>query len=280
MSIRHLQKTLQIILILLVFVVVPISAAETDTPVKFGVFPYVSPARLVNFHTPLKNLLSETLEQPVTMTTASDFLSFIDNTSQGQYDFILTAPHLARLAEKESGYQRVLRTRSKVQGIYLVNKNSGIERLEQLKDKKIMIAQRVSVLFKLSEKQLKDHGLLDGKNISIMETRTHNNAMWAPLRGEADAAVTGARLFNSLDHEYKDRLKIIAKTPPVPGLMIMAHPRVPADRVETFQQAGLHFIETPIGQKYFIDTGLRGFALINDTVMQSLDGYLNIETVQ
>jgi phosphonate transport system substrate-binding protein len=158
----------------------------------------------------------------------------------------------------------------------LVHKNSGIERLEQLQAKHIMIAQRISILFQMSEQQLKEEGLHDGKNITILETRTHNNAMWAPLRGEADAAVTGNRLFDKLPHEHKNQLRVIAETPVAPGLMLMAHPRVPAEQVTRVQEAVLSFGDSPKGMQYFTHTGSRGFALISNSVMLALDPYIDI----
>lgn len=275
------MEILKSLLFILALLALPANAqAETATLIRFGIFPYISPAKLVKYHTPLKQLISESVKQPVSMMTAPDFTSFIDNTRKGQYDFILTAPHLARLAEKESGYQRVLRTSSQVRGIFLTNKNSGIERLEQLEHRTIMIAQRSSVLFQMSEKQLQDHGLIDGKNITILEAHTHSNSISAPLRGEADAAVTGARLFQSLQHELRDQLNIIAETPAVPGLMIMAHPRVPREKVTQVQQAGLSFNDTVEGKEYFQRTRLQGFEIITNEAMRSLDGYLNIGAAQ
>ena len=247
---------------------------QSQQAISFGVFPYISAEKLVSFHTPLKILLSEALGQPVTLVSAPDFATFIKNTRGGEYDYILTAPHLARLAEVESDFQRVAFTLHRVQGVYLVHEDSGIERLQDLEGSTIMIAEKRSILYQMSKQQLREMGLEDGKNITIVETRTHNNAMWAPLRSETDAAVTGIRLFSRLDHENKDQLRVIDQTPSAPGLMIMAHSRQSSDEVTRVQNAVTSYADTPAGEKYFARTGSLGFGLITDAMMLGLDLYI------
>ncbi len=61
-----------------------------------------------------------------------------------------------------------------------------------------MIAQRVSIIYQMAEHLLREKGLVPGESVTIVETRTHNNAMHAPLRGEADTSVTGTLLWRVL----------------------------------------------------------------------------------
>ncbi len=95
-----------------VFVLVlgPSALASENTPLTLGVFPYVTPAQLASFHTPLKDYLAKSLQRPVSLVTAPDFDSFVDRTRKGQYDIIITAPHLGRLAETRDSYKRLAQT--------------------------------------------------------------------------------------------------------------------------------------------------------------------------
>jgi phosphonate transport system substrate-binding protein len=253
-------------------------AAYAAEEMTLGVFPYVTTGQLVELHTPLKNYLAKSLGRPTALVTAPDFLSFDERTHKGEYDLILTAPHFGRLAERRDGYQRVARTLHEVRAVFLVPKDSSIRRLEDLKGKRIMVAQPVSAIYQLAVDTLAKKGLIPGKNITIIETRTHNNALYAPLRHEADAGITGILLWEKLTGEQKDQLRVISISRGVPGFMLMANPHMPKQDVDRLRQAMLTFNTTPEGKAYFNASGLQGFGLIDDATMRSLDPYTSVIT--
>lgn len=255
-----------------------VSHAAEKKEISLGLFPYVTSTQLVQFHSPLKNYLSQTLGLKINLVTAPDFESFMERTRRGEYDLILTAPHLGRLAEKRDGYKRVAMTGHRVEGLFLAKKESEINSLDDLKNKKIMIAQRISVIFQMALQTLAEKGLTDGKNVTIIETKTHNNALYAPLRDEADASVTGVLLWHTLGQEYKDKLKVIGSTNSVPGFVLLSHPRIPAGTQQKLQQALFDFGKTAEGKLYFASNGLKEFLPIDEKTMRELDPYTRIFT--
>lgn len=261
-----------------VFVLVlgPSAVASAETPLTLGVFPYVTPVQLAAFHTPLKDYLADSLQRPVTLVTAPDLNSFVDRTRDGQYDIVLTAPHLGRLAETRDGYKRVAQTSHTVQGFFLARKDSGIHKIEDLKDKTVMIAQKVSIVYQMAEHTLRTKGLVPGESVTIIETRTHNNAMQAPLRGEADASVTGKLLWYVLDDEQKDQMRVIGTTEEAPGFVLMAHPRLAAQDIEKIKKLLLDFHLKPGSESYFTTNGYKNFQPIDDRTMKGLDPYVQI----
>ena len=94
-----------------------------EAPLTFGIFPYVSHQQMVAYYTPLRDCLQQAGGQKLTIITAPDFHAFRDRTREGAYDIILTAPHLGRLAEMESGFKRVAITRYRVHGVVVVAKD-------------------------------------------------------------------------------------------------------------------------------------------------------------
>jgi len=268
----------QIIYLFLSLPFISLSHASEINEISLGLFPYVTPTQLVQIHSPLKNYLSKTLGIEVNLVTAPDFMSFMQRTRQGEYDIIFTAPHLGRLAEKRDGYKRVAMTGHRVEGLFLAKKESEINTLEDLKNKKIMAAQRISVIFQMMLQTLADNGLQDGKNITIIETKTHNNALYAPLRDEADASVTGGLLWHTLGQEYKDKLKVIGHTRSVPGFVLLSHPRIPVKIQKSLKKALFDFGKTAEGKLYFESNGLKEFIPIDDSSMKELDSYTKVLT--
>jgi len=268
---------IRLISLALVLVLVPHAAmASEKTPLVLGVFPYVSPVQLAAFHAPLKDHLAKSLQRPISLVTAPDFASFVERTREGQYDIIITAPHLGRLAETRDGYKRVVRTSHTVQGFFLARKDSGIHKIKDLKGKTVMIAQKVSIVYQMAEHTLRENGLVPGESVTIIDTRTHNNAIHAPLRGEADASVTGKLLWYVLDDKQKEQLQIIGTTEEAPGFLVMAHPRLAAQDIEKIKKLLLDFHLKPNSESYFTTNGFEKFQPVNDRAMKGLDPYIQI----
>lgn len=248
-------------------------AHAADEPLEFGVFPYLSRGQLIEFHAPLKNYLETQLQRPVDLVTAPDFVEFTKRTQKGDFDLILTAPHMGRLAETRDGFQRVAMTTHEIQGIFLARKEAGIRTIADLKGKTLVMAQPVSIIYQMAAAHLRESGLTPGKDLTVIDTRTHNNALAAPIRREADASLTTKALWERADPETRAQLQVIGVTHVLPGHMVMAHPRVSAALVKRIQRLLLDFKHTEEGKAYFATTGQKEFVKIDDKVLKQLDPY-------
>lgn len=252
--------------------------ASDPTALVLGVFPYVSPGQLAAFHTPLRDQLSKSLGRPVTLVTAPDFDTFVERTRLGQYDVVITAPHLGRLAEIRDGYRPLAMTGHTVQGIFLTRKDSAIHAIGDLRGKSVMVAQRTSIIYQMAEQLLREHGLVPGESVTIVETRTHNNATHAPVRGEADASVTGTLLWRVLDDDQKEQMRVIGVTDEAPGFIVMANKRIPRRQADAIRTLLLGYHELPDSERYFSTTGYQKFQKVDARVMKRLDPYIRILT--
>jgi phosphonate transport system substrate-binding protein len=251
----------------------PVSADEQV--IKFGIFPYVTPGQMVKFHNTLRRYIEETLGTKVSLVTAPSFKKFIKRTKQGKYDIIMTAPHLGKLAELQ-GYKRVAHTMHEVQGIYLVHKDSKIKNLHDLKGKVITLVGRAAIITQMVELQLNSIGLEVGKDVTFRFTRTHNNAMYAPLRGESDASVTGILLFRKIGEKDRKKVRVIGKTKTAPGFMVMTGKKINEQQRQNLIHALLTFNKTEVGKKYMVTTGFKRFDEITDEEMKELEPYIHI----
>ena len=269
-------------LLFFLFLTITLSSAyasntSSQQSLSLGVFPYVSPGQLVKFHTELKEIFEETLSRKVALVTAPDFKQFVIRTRQADYDFIMTAPHLGRLAEIRDGYRPIVHTMHEVQGIYLTNKTSGIHKLQDLKGKVLTLVGRTAIITQMVEQQLNKLGLYSGKDFTFRFTKTHNNAMFAPLRGESDASVTGTLLWKKIGAgKVGDQMRIIGKTPLSIGFQIMASKTVPHSDFIKLQKALLNFHKTPQGKAYMIKTGFKYFKKITPQAKKKLDPFVQI----
>jgi phosphonate transport system substrate-binding protein len=79
----------------------PYAHAAPDT-LDMGVFPYMSTRALLDLYQPVRVYLSHELGKSVTLFTAQSFKAFTNETQQGIYDIVVTAPHFAKQAMSHS----------------------------------------------------------------------------------------------------------------------------------------------------------------------------------
>ena len=275
-----MTKRLLYTAILVFITLISLSSRATEqnkAALQLGIFPYVSPGQLVKFHTDLKNRLETALGKKIVMVTAPSFKKFVMRTKHSSYDFILTAPHLGRLAEIRDGYRPIAHTRHEIQGVYLVKSSSDIHELKDLEGKVITLVGRTALVTQMVEKQLNGMGLFNGKNITFKFTKTHNNAMYAPLRGESDASVTGILLWYKIGKlEKGSKMRVIGKSPASIGFQVMAASNVPEEDVLKIQKALFSFHETDIGKEYMVRTGFKRFDIVDDREKKQLEPYIQI----
>lgn len=248
--------------------------AGANDPVRLGIFPYVTPVQLAKFHNPLRDYLEQTMGRPVVLVTAPSFPEFIARTQQGVYDFALTAPHLARLAQVRDGYEPLVKTGHLIRGVYLVPKDSPIQTLSDIRGHSLMMVGQAAIIGQMVVRQLAELGLRDGENIEIRTTRTHNNAMYASLRGESDVSVTGILLYEKINLQDRARVRVIDYTPGVPGFIFLAKQTIPAPERARIKAALVSFADTVEGKQYLGPTGFKALLPIDDAEMQSLQPFI------
>ncbi|MGA7800134.1 MAG: phosphate/phosphite/phosphonate ABC transporter substrate-binding protein [Gammaproteobacteria bacterium] len=249
------------------FVAPTVQSAEP--PLTFGVFPYVSPGRLIVHQHGLEQYLADRLHRSVIMVTAPDYRTFFERTRHGDYDLVLTAPHFARAAEVHDGYRPLAITEHHIQGVFLARRDGPVHKIEDLAGRTVTDTVPEAIVYQLALQTLARHGLVPGRNVTIRNTKTFNNAIFAALRGDSDAAITGLKLWQNLAPNYKAQLRAIAKTASLPGFVLLANPRLDAKTAAAAQSAALGFAGSPEDKHYLFI----GFEPVTEAIMKSFDPY-------
>lgn len=247
-------------------------AAGAEATLTFGIFPYRTPQWLMTHFAPLRDYLQQASGQRVNMVTAPDYRKYLERIRSGDYDILFTAPHFGRLAEKEYQYQRIAMTRYQIQGVIVVLKTSPIQHVTELRGKTLAVPPSIALTHALALELLHQRGLEPGRDITLREFENNQNSIAAPLRGDADAAVTGILLWGQWgDHK---KMRVVAETQTVPGFVLMAHPRVPKATVARLRKITEEFANTSGGKGYFAATGHGAWVSVDDAAMRSLDPLL------
>lgn len=268
---------------LLIALARPVLAAAPADTLKLGVFPYLSPSQMVEQLEPLRQHIETTLGKSVTLMSAPDFLSFVQRTQQGEYDLVVTAPHMGRLAQKRDGWQVVAMSGQQTATAIMVRKDSGIERLEDLRGKRMAVGSWRSVTYLLAEEALAKRGLKLGRNVTVIETATFSNVVQSVLVGDAEAGATPTLLWDKWVHanaEQRAGLREIFRAPPPNphSFIVMMPPKTVPTATEHLRKALLGFGDTPAGRDFLQKSQFQSFIPPDEKAMARNDPFVHVLT--
>lgn len=250
----------------------PATVSAASNTLSFGVFPQLSTRAMVETYQPLAGYLSESIGHPVSLESAKDFYTFHTRTVAGEYDLVLTAPHLAWLAWKEGGYRPVLVYKEPAKGFIVVRVDSAYRQLGDLHGKTIAIPDPYAVVNIRLAKTLAKNGLNLGQQLSVAEVGSHTNAATYVSEKQADAAVVGVFPFLQLPKEVKDNLRIIASTPDLPSHVFLVHPRTTALREQEIRLGIEKFMLGEPGSVFLKKTGFGGVRVLKKDELKQVEG--------
>jgi len=265
------MKILMIFVISTLFTCLTLTKAESKT-LTLGIFPYVSSSKLITHNKNLQKHINNTSQYKVSLVSANNVPTYINNLRKYTYDVIFSAPHLARYVEKKYAYQRIAMTTHHIRGIYLARKDSSIHSMSDLTGKKLSMTPAKSMLHQQVIKQLKEYDIIPGINIKLKTSKTHNNAIYDVLNNDSDAAVTGINLWKNLPLDSKKKLHQFSQTDPISGFIVLAKPDIAKASIKDLQELFLSFKNTSAGKDYIFN----GFKLITDQDMEALDTYASV----
>lgn len=247
--------------------------AADAAPLVFGVFPHLSAKQVVEVYRPMADALEQRLQRRVSLYTARDFKTFVERTRQGEYDLVLTAPHLAWLARQDAGYRPLLKYADPVRGLLVVKQDAPLNAPEQLRGRTIATADALAVTVLALQAQLAAHGLRRAADYRTLDAGTHGNAVMQVVNGRADAAMLGLHPFNLLPAELRAQLRVLAETPPLSSVMILAHPRLSDAEAQAVRAALLGFAAAPEGRAFMQRGGFGGFAEVDGSELRAFRPY-------
>jgi len=240
-----------------------------EKALEFSLFPYLTPDKTIKHNKKLKEYLAKELDRPVSIITARNITTYIENVKKGSYELMFTAPHVGRFAQVRAGYQPIAMTTQYIQGYFVVKKESQIKTLADTKGKTISIAAPGAIIHQVAIEDLKAAGVEMGKDIKHYVTKGHTNAVISLLKGHSDVALSGVNMWKKLDQKYKDQLRVLQKGTKIPGFLIMGHADMKPELVNKIKQSLLKFDQSTQGKNYLF----KGYKNVTDRDMQQLDQY-------
>lgn len=248
-------------------------ATGADKPLVFGVFPNMTAKQIAETYRPLANALEERLQRRVVVYSARDFRTFVERTRQGEYDILLTAPHLAWLARQDAGYRPLLKYAHPTHGLLVVRAASPFHAPGDLRGHSIATADAMAVTVLAMQAKLAASGLRRNIDYHTTDAGTHFNAVMQVINGRADAAMLGMHPYLLLPPELRQQLRVLAETPSLSSLMYLTHPRLRDREAMAIRRALLDFAATPEGDAFMRRGGYGGFSGVDGHELRAFRPY-------
>jgi ABC-type phosphate/phosphonate transport system substrate-binding protein len=226
---------------------------------------------LVKNFAPLLPALTHAVQLPVRLLTASSFGSFSDNLAAGKYDIVLVQPFEFEKAV-HLGYIPLAGMKSLVYGTFFVRKNSAYHRISDFKGKTIAMAPAESAQSRLGRYALLKAGLKPNHDVSIKYVNTHDACLREVQRKAAAACVTSPIVPKMLPKDYIHGMRQVGQTEKIPGVVFLAHKRLPALIRTKLQREIMSWNDTSQGKKILDSMQFGSFTLVDPDMYKNLSG--------
>ena len=246
-----------------------------DTPLEVGVFPYLSTQAILTTFQPVRVHLETALKRPVQLSTAQDFSTFVARTQHGDYDLVITAPHFARLAQREAGYVPIAQYTRRLHGIVVVAANSPVKSIMELRGQSIAMPSRLAIVSMMGLRLLATSGLRPGRDFIVQVASSHSSAVLSVKNGEAAAALTEASALQQMPAELARSVRVLATTGRVQNVVFLAHARLARAERERLKTELLRFAhDTEAGRAFLKSSGFGGLRAVTEKDLRALDSYM------
>jgi phosphonate transport system substrate-binding protein len=249
--------------------------AQTLPPLKMGIMPFNSTLALIKTHQPLIQHLETRLGRRISVYTSADYFTYVNELLDGQFDLAIAGPHFGSMAQ-ERGSVILFRYTADLQPVFVVRADSGINKLDDLRGKRVGLSSRLSISSIGGVKWLHDQGLKLVKDYELVERSTHGAAVAAVAVGELDAALTTFTPLKQIPDDVRAKIRVLPLNIHAPHLMTLAHSRLGNAEVERVRKALREFPQTPAGRAFFQETGYVGYADVSKADIQTLKPFVQL----
>lgn len=226
---------------------------------KMGLIPADDAEEMLRAYEPVKKYLSDKLGIPVEIQVTSDYTAAIEAMKYRHIDMAWFGPFSYIIASNVAGAEAIVNGvrrsdgKSDYHSIIVVNANSGIESLKDLKGKTFAFVDHASTSGNLMPRKiLTENGIDPEKDFAnYFYAGTHNAVEYAIANGKVDAGADSdnsySRMVSAGEIDPKVN-KIIYRSESLPGSPIVVRGNLPEELKEKITQALLEMDQQTINK--------------------------------
>lgn len=270
---KRMKVKMLVMVVLMIMAAWLVQASIASAEIRFGILPRLSAQEMHKMFDPLAEYLTKETGEKVTIVVTKDFATYKDALQTGQFDLGFSNPiiyvqlkqrtalvPLALSAEKKAG--------TRFRGLIIARKDSGIEKVQDLKGKKLIFVDEDSAAGYIFQMLLLSKAGMDvNKDFTRLPfAKKHDNVTMAVYNKAADA---GGIREDDLD-KMKDKvdlsaIRIVAYTDYFPNWPVYATPKLNKNIADKIRAALIKLKPNDAGSDAVVGAAnLAGFATVSD----------------
>lgn len=240
----------------------PLQAAPTATPpasYRLGIFPYMAPRQTVQFYGPIAASMEAALMHPVRLESVQTFPAFGRALAKYRYDIALIQPFDYPAVVEKLGYLPLAQFSIPLVTQLFVRDDSRYQKIEDLRGSTVAMPPAPAANSRMALRALNDNKLIPGSNIEVRHFNSHDSCIQQVWAGTASACATASPPIQVFEQRMHAKLRAIYNTPPIPHVMFVANPRVPAEQRARLQELIIGWSQTEYGRAMLKNLGFPGF---------------------
>jgi phosphonate transport system substrate-binding protein len=248
--------------------------AQSMAPLEIGVLPNISARALLAQYQPMREYLGRELKRAVQVSTAPHWASFQQRTLAYEYDVVVTASHVARLAQLDGGWQPLLIYAPGIKGMIAFAQQRPIKAIADLRGQTLVLSNPQSLVALRGLQWLSENGLQRDRDFKAINTPTDDSVGNVVVRGDAVAAMLSGGEYRAIPEATRAQVSVLATFAEVPGFVVMASPRLAAADARAVKELLSQFIpRSDEGKAFAAATGFTGIGELPTGLMESMDAY-------
>lgn len=249
--------------------------AQSTAPLEIGVLPNISARVLLAQYQPMRDYLAREFKRPVQVSTAPNWTAFHQRTLALDYDLIVTAANLARVAQIDRGYVPLLVYAPQIKGMLVFPASRPIKDVSALSGKTLVLSNPQSLVTLRGMQWLAEQGLQRDKDFKTINTPTDDSVGNVVVRGDAAAAMLSGGEFRAIPDAVRAQLQVLSTFAEVPGFVVMASPKLSVDQVRAAKELLQRFATaSEEGKAFFASTGFTQIREPAPGTMESMDAFV------
>lgn len=271
------MAVLRSVLVLLAAVAAPTSIFAQATGDRFtiGVLPNVSARIILSSYQPMRAYFERELGKPVDIVTATQFQDFSDRTLKGEFDIVITAPNLGRVAQLDASWNLIAVYEPKIPALVVSKADNADARPEQIKGKSVAIANPQSLVALVAKRWLAERNLVEDRDFKVVVAANDDSLGVLLNSGESPWAIMSMGEFRAKSEQMRSTLRIVHQIAEVPGFFVMTRPGLPAAQQDRLKQLMMAFAGSAEASEFFRLSGFKNIRPPASSDMSFLDPYLD-----
>lgn len=248
------------------------SAVSGRQSFAIGVLPNISARVLLPQYQPWAEHFSRELGRKAEVVTAANFRAFAEATRRGDYDLIVTAPNLGRLAQVDSLWAPLASYEPRIPALLVASVSNRENAPAQIKGKSLALANPQSLVALAGIQWLEQQGVR-AADYKVAQVANDDSLGTLLVSGEAPLAMMSGGEFRAKPEAMRKSLRIVTEMAQLPGFMVMANPALPVAERAKLRELVLAFPGTEAGARFLAASGFTGIKPVDERDLKFLDAF-------